>query len=130
MITICADNRGTWKVHGLMDYNQYSDCVEYVDQEEYGDGQLQGSWYYIDYGRSVIYYGTFGNYNSPGADSFTFAAIFTPEERKEFLKNAIMWEEREEYLEEELEPTPLEDKDDISIDVLPESPFSDEQEGE
>lgn len=88
-----------WSEAGLKDYGDYADVVEYVDQSEYGDGQLEGSWYYEDVDTLTIYHGTFGNYNSPGADSYTYAEVF--ETTAEFIAALEVWQAKEEYLETE-----------------------------
>ena len=107
-----------WDEAGLQDFADFSEKVEYCNQSEYGDGQFEGDWYYIPdeplaagphVGCRVIYSGTFGNYNSPGASSYTYANIYdcalgdvvSQAERKEFEKAKAKWESSPEYLESE-----------------------------
>jgi len=100
MTTICYDQHQAWKNAGLMDYGDFADCVEYVNQSEYGDGQLEGEWYWIDYENFVIYHGSFGNYNSPGADAFTKADVYDQEsgsDGTDFITAAAEWEGKPEY---------------------------------
>jgi len=80
-VTINAFNHAKWERHGLKDYADFTECVTLCDQSEYGDGQLEGEWFFIDdeplpNGRRVIYHGSFGNDNAPGASMYTHAEIF------------------------------------------------------
>ena len=98
----------TWSKIGLLDYSEFSDLVEYVNQsDDYGDC-LRGEWYYspgdvhavegeMCY---VIYWGTFGNYNSPGASHHTYAEVFTTEEEEDYRKTLAKWEKQPEYVGE------------------------------
>jgi len=91
-----ADHKA-WADKGLKDFGDYAECVEYVEQEDdYGDS-LRGSWFYGDEDNLTLYYGTFGNYNSPGASHFTYAEVYDDED--EFLDALAEWEAKEEYLD-------------------------------
>lgn len=81
----------------MKDFCDYSDCIEYVNQSEYGDGQLEGEWYYGDDEALTIYSGTFGNYNSPGASCYTTSETFETEE--EYRCQLQQWADQPEYLE-------------------------------
>jgi hypothetical protein len=108
MTSYNAFDHKAWKAAGLLDYEDFADAVEYVNQSEYGDGQLEGGWYYIDNATKTIYYGTFGNDWAPGASSYTFADVYSDDEVVEFSIAALEWEESPEYVEteeEEEEPT-------------------------
>jgi hypothetical protein len=94
MFTAC--DYAEWKNAGFKDFEDFSECVEYVNQSEYGDDQLEGEWYYADDETHVIYWGSFGNYNSPGASHFTYAEQFTVEEYQKAVKR---WESMPEYAE-------------------------------
>lgn len=71
-----------WERFGLSD--NPTEFAEFINQEDdYGDS-MRGEWYYapdelvtVD-GESlrVIYYGTFGNYHSPGACHYTYAELY------------------------------------------------------
>ncbi len=102
---ICNFNHKEWKENNLKDFGEFAECVEYVNQREYGDGQLEGEWYYIpdEVPPYVIYYGTFGNYNSPGASSYTFAEIYEEDEKEEYQTLCEKWRSCEEYEECETE---------------------------
>ena len=98
-------DRQAWADLNLMDYGDYADCVEYVNQTWYGNDQLEGEWYYIDYDRRMIYAGSFGNYNSPGADSYTHCVVYGEydEDREDFEADVQELEGSPEYLETEEE---------------------------
>lgn len=103
-VTIRAHEHREWVSHGLKDYGDFIQYVEYVNQSGYGDGQIEGEWWYAEEwddetGRGVIYYGSFGNYNSPGASCYTAADVYDHEE--EYRKDLARWESLPEYLEEE-----------------------------
>lgn len=101
MTAICYDQHQAWKRAGLMEFSDFADCVEYVNQSEYGDGQLQGAWFYVDYDNFVLYYGTFGNDNAPGASSYTHAYLFdeeSPSDGKAFHDEVEKFESYPEYL--------------------------------
>jgi hypothetical protein len=99
MFTFTASDYKTWESEGLKDFDDFAECVEYVNQSEYGDGQLEGEWYYGDDDTLVIYSGSFGNYNSPGATHFTQAEKFATEE--EYKEELAKWEATPEYIDEE-----------------------------
>lgn len=103
-VTIRGWQEGAWKIHNLKDYGEFAECVEYVNQSEYGDGQLEGEWWYAEEwdegkGRGVIYYGAFGNDNSPGASHCMAADVYDDE--VEYRKDFARWQSLPEYLEEE-----------------------------
>lgn len=99
MYTVQNHRHAEWAAHGLQEFGDFSDCVEFVNQIQYGDDTTAGQWYYIDYERNVIYHGTFGTYNSPGASYHTEADIFgmDDEGQREFERNAIEWESQQEW---------------------------------
>jgi len=112
--TVKASDHAEWEQNSLADYGDFSDCVEYCNQSEdafsgYGD------WHYIpdeplammkDVGEykaneRVIYFGSYGNDNSPGASHYTYAEIFDMDDEDdaaEFEKRKAEWESCEEYL--------------------------------
>lgn len=116
--TVCASSHEKWEQNSLEDFADFSDKIEWRNQEEIGDGGGRGEWFYIpeeklppmkgvDYERKepnerVIYFGTYGNDNSPGADAYTYAEIFDmddPEDAEEFEKRSQEWENDPEYLD-------------------------------
>jgi len=80
------------------------DRADYVNQYEDGFEVYAGEWFYEDEAALVIYWGTFGNYNSPGASHHTYAEKYDTLE--EFKADLADWEAKPEYLDEE------EDKED------------------
>jgi len=94
-----AFDNHTFQLCGFKDFNLYCEKINYVNQKEYGDGQMEGEWYWIDYKEWTIYTGAFGNYNSPGASCYTHAVQFDPdEEALKFLKACEFWEGMPEYI--------------------------------
>lgn len=103
-----AFDHKAWTAAGFKDFSEYGDGIEYVNQSEYGDGQLEGEWWYADDKALVIYSGSFGNDNSPGAESYTYAEQY--DTREEFDAAVKEWESKPEYLEtDEDEETDEED---------------------
>jgi hypothetical protein len=116
MMDYAASDYREWSEAGLKDFTQYSDCITYCNQLEYGDEQLEGKWWYADKEHLTIYWGSFGNYNSPGASHHTYANIY--DDREEFLVETGWWESLPEFLEEDEDEECEEDiKDEDWIDV-------------
>jgi hypothetical protein len=98
-----AFNRKEWAKAGLKDFGDFAEYVEYVNQTEYGDGQLEGEWYYCDDETRTIYTGTFGNYNAPGASSYTNADVYDEGEIEDYNAEKAKLEAQDEYSEEQYE---------------------------
>jgi hypothetical protein len=98
-----------WAAAGLKDYADFSDCVEYVNQEDDYCDSLRGEWWYADDETRTIYSGTFGNDHSPGASHMTFAEVYDEEE--EYKEAVAVWEAQPEYLESEDDD--MEEEDDL-----------------
>lgn len=92
----CASDYRSWAEAGLKDFRDFSDCVEYVNQSEYGDGQLEGEWFYYEDRSKTIYHGTFGNYNSPGSSCHTYALVYSS--REEYTKEKTRLLSMPEYV--------------------------------
>lgn len=96
--TVNAFNHAEWEGHGLKDFGDFADAVEYINEQESGYGDLEGEWYFVDdeplpNGDRVIYYGTHGNDHSPGASMYTNAVIFNKNtELAEFRKRRKQWQ--------------------------------------
>jgi hypothetical protein len=107
----CNFDHKEWDDAGLKDYADFVDCVTFFNQSDYGDGCLEGEWFYDDADTLTIYYGSFGNYNSPGASNYTYADVYGADEKAEFalevqrLQALPEYVETEEEEEEEEEPT-------------------------
>lgn len=92
------------------------DVGDYVNQRHYGDDCLEGQWYatgpvVVDptdgCPHQVIYFGTFGNYNSPGASHYTHATVYDtldPDDMAEYAADLARWEACPEYLDDDDEP--------------------------
>ena len=121
-----ASNHHEWDAAGLQDYSDFSDKITHCNQVECGDVN-QGEWYYIPdepltkgphIGCRVIYSGSFGNYNSPGASSYTYANIYECDDDDEmsFLDEQQGWEASPEYDEEEDEEEADPDNDEFKCE--------------
>ncbi len=71
-----------WDAAGLKDYSEFSIKVRHIEKvDEFNFAEyLVGQWYWPDKEKLTIYYGSYGNYNSPGASAYTYAEIFESEE--------------------------------------------------
>ena len=105
--TVNASNHQEWKYLGLADYGDFADMVSECNVgEDAFSGH--GEWFYIPEeplpkNDRVIYFGSWGNENSPGASSYTYAEIFDtddPEDTAEYAKRVQEWEEQPEWDEE------------------------------
>jgi hypothetical protein len=91
-----AFDHAKWDAAGLKDFGDFAECVEYVNQRDYGDF-TEGDWYYCDDETRTIYTGTFGNYNSPGASSYTNADVYEADEIEEYEAEKKKLEAQDEY---------------------------------
>lgn len=131
--TICAANHAEWDENSLADYGDFSDMVEYVNQGEDAFSGY-GEWYYIPEevlppmkgvqyegkpNERVIYFGSYGNDNSPGASHYTHAEIFDMDDeddaaefetRKKEWEGMPEWDPEEDSEEEERD---TEEEDDL-----------------
>lgn len=105
--TVNAFNHAEWERHSLQDFGDFSESVEYVNQQpDFGDCDC-GDWYFIPddplpYGERVIYFGSFGNDHSPGASVYTYAELFDMDDEDdtaEFERRKRCWESAPEYLD-------------------------------
>lgn len=80
------------------EFGDYAECVEYVNQTEYGYGQLEGEWYYADDESLTLYSGSFGNDNAPGADDWTNAHEF--DTKADYDRDVAIWQMMPEYCDE------------------------------
>lgn len=105
MFQIKAFNNKEWSSFNLENYEQFSDKITEINQEEIGDC-LKGVWYYIpdeplSNNDRVIYVGTFGNYNAPGADSYTYANIYNMDDdvdAAQFVMDKTYYKNSPEFL--------------------------------
>ena len=104
--TINAIDYDEWKRHGLADFSDYADQITECNMGEDAFSGF-GDWYYIPdeplpNNDRVIYFGSWGNDNSPGASSYTNAEIFDgldPDQLTEFSKRVEHWDEQPEFAE-------------------------------
>lgn len=102
--TINAFNHYEWARHGLA---AFSDFADQISECNVGEDAFSGygDWFFVPNdplpnGDRAIYFGSWGNDNSPGASSYTFAEIFDgsdPDELAEFTIRAREWESKPEY---------------------------------
>lgn len=93
----CAADYKKWEAAGLDKIMNGSE-MEYVNQEEDGFDTLRGEWYIADDDTRTIIFGTFGNYNSPGASHYTYAEVY--DDVEEYRAALAEWEAKPEYTEE------------------------------
>lgn len=104
--TVKASDHHEWKEKHLQEFCDFSDRIEYVNQQDDFDGSGKGEWYYIPddplpNNDRVIYYGTFAQDHSPGASYYTYAELFDmddPEDAAAFDVQKKEWENAEEWL--------------------------------
>ncbi|MEI6537939.1 MAG: hypothetical protein WCO86_00230 [Planctomycetota bacterium] len=97
--TISAFNHDEWNRCSLADFSDFADQIAEVNvSEDAFSGN--GDWYFIPNeplpnNDRVIYFGSWGNDNSPGASAYTNAEIFDaldPDQLIEFSKRLDHWE--------------------------------------
>lgn len=104
--TINAFNLDEWERHGLADFGDFADQITECNTGEDSFSGF-GEWYFVPdeplpNGDRVIYFGSWGNDNSPGASMYTNAEIFDvldPNQLIEFSKRVDHWESQPEYIE-------------------------------
>ena len=106
--TLSAHRHDEWAEKGLGDYSDFSDRTTDVNQEDRGDHSI-GQWFYSPQdagdpgwieGLRIIYNGTWGNDNSPGASHYTQAEVFEmPDEEAEYKAALANWEAQPEWAE-------------------------------
>ncbi len=108
--TITAFNHEEWQRYDLAEYGDFADMISECNVGEdafsgYGD------WFYVpdeplpDNDR-VVYFGSWGNDNSPGASRYTYAEIFNmddPEDAEAYRQRGREWENQPEYDENQVE---------------------------
>ena len=105
--SICAFNHREWSNLGLADFGDFSDQISECNTGEDAFSGY-GEWFFVPEqplpnGDRVIYYGSWGNDNSPGASMYTHAEVFDgndPDELAEFTLRVQEWESKPEYDEQ------------------------------
>jgi hypothetical protein len=104
--TINAFDDAEWKRHGLADFSEFADQITECNMGEDAFSGF-GEWFFLPdeplpNGDRVIYFGSWGNDNSPGASTYTNAEVFDaldPDQLIEFSKRVDHWESQPEYVE-------------------------------
>lgn len=117
--TLSSFNHDEWERHGLAKFSDYADRITECNL---GDGSYGafGKWFFVPNeplpsGDRVIYFGRWGNDDSPGASSYSHAEIFdvaNPVDAKAFENRVRHWESQPEYADGDTLPKKrLEDSD-------------------
>lgn len=104
--TLSAFDHAEWERHGLADFGDFADMIAECNMGEDSFSGF-GEWHFVPgkplpNGDKVIYFGTWGNDNSPGASLYTNAEIFdgdNPADLAEFTERVKHWESQPEYVE-------------------------------
>lgn len=109
--TINAFNHDEWERHGLADFGDFTDQISECNMGEDAVSGF-GEWYFVPEeplpnNDRVIYFGSWGNDNSPGASTYTNAEIFDgdlPSDMSDFAERVEHWEDQPEYVESDGDP--------------------------
>lgn len=103
--SICAFNHAEWSRLGLADYGDFADQISECNMGEDAFSGY-GEWFFVcdeplTNNDLVIYFGSWGNDNCPGASSYTHAEVFdgdNPDEVAEFQERVRHWQRQPEYV--------------------------------
>lgn len=95
--TYGAWERSEWEEAGLEEAYRRGE-MQFVNCEPDGFEYERGEWYITDDAARTIFYGTFGNYNFPGARDYTEAIVYYDD--GEYQAAVAEWAAKPEYLEE------------------------------
>ena len=103
--SICAFNHAEWSRLGLADYGDFADQISECNMGEDAFSGY-GEWFFVSdepltNNDLVIYFGSWGNDNCPGASSYTHVEIFdgdNPDEVAEFHERVRYWQQQPEYV--------------------------------
>ena len=106
--TLNAFNHEEWSRYCLADFGDFADLVTECNMGE-DSFSGYGEWFYVPDGvlpnnDRVIYFGSWGNDNCPGASMYTHAEIFdmdNPQDAAQYAKRLKEWESQPEYLGED-----------------------------
>jgi hypothetical protein len=104
--TLNAFNHAEWERHGLADFGEFADQITECNVGEDSFSGF-GQWFFVSDGPlpnndRVIYFGSWGNDNSPGASMYTNAEIFDgndPDDIAAFSERVKHWESQPENVE-------------------------------
>lgn len=110
VFTINAFNHDEWQRYGLAAYEDFADLISECNVGEDAFSGY-GNWFYVPdeplpNNDRVIYFGSWGNDNSPGASCYTYAEIFDMNDAEDagaFQHRVREWESQPEYDESQLE---------------------------
>jgi hypothetical protein len=119
--TLNAFNHAEWERHGLADFGEFADQITECNVGEDSFSGF-GQWFFVQDGPlpnndRVIYFGSWGNDNSPGASMYTNAEIFDgndPDDIAAFSERVKHWESKPENVESD---------DDCEVEVESEEPW-------
>lgn len=105
--TINAFNHKEWSSYGLADFGDFAECITEINVGEDAFSGY-GEWFYVPdeplpTGERAIYFGSWGNDNSPGASSYTYAErydVSDPDELAEFTLRVQHFEGQPEFDEQ------------------------------
>lgn len=105
--TVNAFDQAEWNHHGLSDF---SDFAEMISECNVGEDAFSGfgEWFFVpdeplSNGDRVIYFGSWGNDNSPGASMYTNAELFDMNDSQDsaaFVERLQHWQSQAECIEE------------------------------
>lgn len=106
--TVNAFNHAEWRRLGLADFAQYAEKISECNMGEDAFSGY-GEWFYVPdeplpNGDRVIYFGSWGNDNSPGASSYTYATIFDGHDPDDMANFALRVRELESQPEFDDQP--------------------------
>jgi hypothetical protein len=103
--TICAFNHTEW---AELDLQDYGDFAEQISECNAGEDSFSGfgEWFFVPdeplpSGYRVIYFGSWGNDNSPGASMYTHAELFDladDDDVAEFKRRLKHWQKQPEWV--------------------------------
>ena len=105
---INAFNHQEWHRLGLADFGDFADQISECNMGEDAFSGY-GEWFFVTdeplpAGERVIYFGSWGNDNSPGASSYSYAEIFDSADETDaaaFARGVKEWESQPEFLGED-----------------------------
>jgi len=106
--TVNAFDHAKWSRLGLADYGDFADQITEVNVGE-DSFSGYGEWFFVPdeplpNGDKVVYFGSWGNDNSPGASMYTNAEVFDandPDELAEYAERVRHWESQPEFADAE-----------------------------
>ena len=107
-LSFTACDHADWAAYNLADYEHFSEMTTDRNVDHDGFEITKGEWFYVadepvtvpEQGTfRVIYHGTWGNDNAPGASHYTYAELFDTsdaDDMREFEERVKDWESQPE----------------------------------